>query len=1582
MNQRRRRIPVAFLLRPTVWIVLLHALAGSAAADTPAMPSPVLAASTERGIELRVADRVVLASPPEGLWSVATGWTNGWPTNWIHAPVSKVWSEGDWTCVSGHLDLPAGRLELTDAYRADGDVIRGLRRFTWTGKVELPHCTLSVRWMAPGALDARPLLPGILYYGNPSGARTGAGAVAVHTGVPGEVSMFEEHRYAAPFACVEWRAEGGFRSAALHTLPSRVADGHHADQWWSLGVTAREAATELTLLTGPCAANGHSSVVKALQQKFLPYPDAWMTLRPGAVVEKTFFLQACPQVEEGSGFRTPLRTAMRLNPPYSLDGLPTLHQILRDKWRFAASRFRDRDKDPGFEMFPDSIEGTHYVMGWCGQAEALGGALIRLAPKLGDADAVQPGIRSLNLLATSPFNERGFHQRYTAETGAWSEQDPVSQGQAMENFARAIVAARARGGIDTGPWEAFLKKACTLHADRILRDDWRPVSTAEAFYVSPLCQASQLFGEAKYRRAALKAAEHYARRHVEMREPYWGGTLDARCEDKEGALAGFQAFLAVYELDRDPRHLQWAAHALDVALTYTVLWDIDLPAGRLRDHALKTRGWTIVSAQNQHLDVYAVLFTPEIWRMGDYLGRPDLKRLAAVMFRSCGQMIDPRGSQGEQIQQTNFGQSGQLTDVFRLRGGYSEHWTVFWMTAHFLNAAAQFEALGVDLDRVETSLAATGPSVAPETTPAPLYRDPVYDGAADPVLVWNPFRQAWWMLYTQRRAKADVPGVEWCHQTEIGLAESRDEGLTWAYRGTVGLKPLGPEYSFWAPDVIRDDHGRYHLFVSYVPGAANTHRNWGGERYILHYSSTDLEHWSFERRIPLASDHCIDPTLIRRPDGAWRMWYKDEGHDSKTYAVESRDLKTWTPVADPGISKLYGEGPKTFRFGGRYWLIKDPNSGLDVYRSEDLESWTYQGKILDQPGTRNSDGTIGKHADVVVCGDRAFIIYFTHPYTEDAPERKGVSPLSNRHTALQAAELEVVDGKLVCDRNKPFRIRLTPPETKTLERVELRLDRRVLRPMQVNGDQAKIGLEAVYSDGSREALPLGGTTLQARTREASGNAKVVDLQGDRVLPREGGIATLEATVPRDGREFRAAADIVVTPWFRDYHQTLVMKLFLGMEGNPVERLAKEPMFQKPHDVLCTFEEALSLIRKTDQLTRGIPKILYLVGWQKGGHDHGYPSWDEVNPRLKRAQDATALDSLRWLIREARAFHTTVSLHLNMVDAYEQSPAWAEYVAHDCLARDAEGKLLSPGIQMQGEPMYNVVYPREWEAGLAQRRIDRLIAMIPELRDGHTIHVDVFIAQRENAAPISPWHAKPENGGLTPDKYVETQRKIFHYWRDRGFDVTGEGIFWAHPPGEGFTGLQSMSWWYPADPGYQMRIPECLMARGRTHRDGDGDFRFGSSLHGEEIWQKDKDTLPGFLGMFCRTTLPWYYLSRLERQRFENDTLYYSDGVVARTESGHRIIRRGDFILRDDDDLFVPALWKSREIVAYSRTGYNAARAWRLPEGWSDVKAIDAYTLTPGDPIPRWQDLPVLAGQVKLSLSPDEAVALVPAGTAP
>lgn len=720
-STRHTQSPNALTLATRLGPLLCLCLSAQAAA-----PALRISEGAPQRVEVFAGGHTLLQSPAEGLWSVATNWVDGWPSGWGHGNPAKVERAGDWTIVTGTVPLPGGDMDVRDAYRIEGDTVRGIRRWTWTGKETLPKCTLAVRWIAPQAAKARPMLPGAVIYGNPAGEKTGNHAVIVHSGKPGDRTYVEEHRLSAPWVMIEWQDGVECRAAALHTLPSPAYGANQNDQWWTLGLTSLGAATELAALSGPTAANRRASVTKALQGKFLEYPDTWLNLRPGAVVEKTFYLEVVPQTAPGSGFRQPLRTAMRLHPLGWTDDLPRYADILEHKYRFALSRFRDREKDPGFEMFPDYVGGTRYVMGWCGQADAVGYAMLALSHRLGDTNMIRYGSSSLDLLCQSPFNENGFLLSYDADTGTWEGQDPVSQGQGMEGFARAILAARTLKGVATGPWEAFLERACTVHARRILDDGWRPVNTAEAFFISPLCKGHRLFGNPEFRRAAIKAGDYYARRHRDMTEPYWGGTLDANCEDKEGAWAGFQGFLALYELTGDRHYLDRAEHAMDVTLSYTVLWDVDLPAGRLRDHDLKTRGWTIVSAQNQHLDVFGVVFTPEIWRMGDYLDRPDLKRLAVVMYRSCGQMIDPYGSQGEQIQQTNFAQHGDMSNVFRLRGGYSERWTVFWITAHFLNAAAEFERMGVDLDRADASIALPANTqlnakTAPHPNPSPAH---------------------------------------------------------------------------------------------------------------------------------------------------------------------------------------------------------------------------------------------------------------------------------------------------------------------------------------------------------------------------------------------------------------------------------------------------------------------------------------------------------------------------------------------------------------------------------------------------------------------------------------------------------------------------------------------------------------------------------------------------------------------------------------------------------------------------------------------------------------------------------------------
>lgn len=176
-------------------------------------------------VEITADDSLTLASPTEGLWSIASGWENDWPTKWQHGSPQKIERNGPWLVLSGDVKTDQDGRKMQVAYIAEGRFSRCLRRWTWTGHAPGATTTLLVRWLTPepGAL---PLLPGICYYGNPSGT---APSVAKYEGKPGEELICEEHRYPMPFASLEWQANGQFAGAALHTLPTTVPYANLAD---------------------------------------------------------------------------------------------------------------------------------------------------------------------------------------------------------------------------------------------------------------------------------------------------------------------------------------------------------------------------------------------------------------------------------------------------------------------------------------------------------------------------------------------------------------------------------------------------------------------------------------------------------------------------------------------------------------------------------------------------------------------------------------------------------------------------------------------------------------------------------------------------------------------------------------------------------------------------------------------------------------------------------------------------------------------------------------------------------------------------------------------------------------------------------------------------------------------------------------------------------------------------------------------------------------------------------------------------------------------------------------------------------
>lgn len=309
--------------------------------------------------------------------------------------------------------------------------------------------------------------------------------------------------------------------------------------------------------------------------------------------------------------------------------------------------------------------------------------------------------------------------------------------------------------------------------------------------------------------------------------------------------------------------------------------------------------------------------------------------------------------------------------------------------------------------------------------PKPLFRDPVYDGAADPVVLWNPKVKRWWMFYTNRRAAAPgLSGVAWVHGTRLGIAESSD-GANWKYVGTANISlPAqfgGKDETHWAPDIVRGDDGKWHMFLTVVPGIFE---NWQHPRDIVQLTSTDLRNWKYLQTLKLFSDRVIDAGVMKMPDGLWRLWYNNERDKKSIYYAESRDMKTWIDKGK-AVADKPGEGPKIFWWKNKYWMIVDQWKGLGVYRSDDTLNWEPQSSnLLATPGKGLDDQVIGGHPDVIVSGDRAFLFYFTHPGRRGDDAKKATT--EQRRSSIQVVELRVNDGWLACDRDVPTFIRLTP----------------------------------------------------------------------------------------------------------------------------------------------------------------------------------------------------------------------------------------------------------------------------------------------------------------------------------------------------------------------------------------------------------------------------------------------------------------------------------------------------------------------------------------------------------------------------
>lgn len=456
-------------------------------------------------------------------------------------------------------------------------------------------------------------------------------------------------------------------------------------------------------------------------------------------------------------------------------------------------------------------------------------------------------------------------------------------------------------------------------------------------------------------------------------------------------------------------------------------------------------------------------------------------------------------------------------------------------------------------------------------------------------------------------------------------------------------------------------------------------------------------------------------------------------------------------------------------------------------------------------------------------------------------------------------------------------------------------------------------------------------------------------------------------------------------WNYDYSKILWMKMYLADPDFPNNR----------SNVYISFEQALEIIKAVDHLTQGTEKIVYLVGWQGLGHDDCYPEMDVVNEALKRPQDKTARDSLYWLFEEAKRYHTVVSFHVNVSDAYTATPCFPQLAAANAVVNNLEGKP-TPIEIFNGRDGYKTSYKQFWESGLFRQVWDRFCEVTP-VREAGTVHLDNFcIAENLN----------PRTGVEEQD---EARNKMLDYIASLGIDVTSEYTYreaplrnesLTHPIrklyetlGEDMTevpwetvpirtlGRIPATWWTSC---VSMRecidIPPALYS---GHLNDPAQMKvFYGAMHGEDIWRKHgpraEDWAPAFLREFCTYHLPYVYLNRYQRLRYEEDpsaeaedryTVYFADGVVSR--AADLSIRKNGAILKLGGDVLLPLDEDNEVFIAYSDKGRSGA--WDIPD--AAFETADVYEITAEGNVP-CGEAAVRDGKIGLTVKPGQALAVV------
>jgi len=381
-----------------------------------------------------------------------------------------------------------------------------------------------------------------------------------------------------------------------------------------------------------------------------------------------------------------------------------------------------------------------------------------------------------------------------------------------------------------------------------------------------------------------------------------------------------------------------------------------------------------------------------------------------------------------------------------------------------------------------------------------------------------------------------------------------------------------------------------------------------------------------------------------------------------------------------------------------------------------------------------------------------------------------------------------------------------------------------------------------------------------------------------------------------------------------YRKTISYKLFLSW---------KEGL------LVTNFDQAREMIRAISNVADGLPQLVYMAGWQFQGHDDKYPSVSQVCNRAGGPYRLAKLVNESW-----EKYNTLVSYHINIDDAYTDSPDWdpSYMTAVSWDPSDSSGA-------------FGVIHTLDWERGHFVRRLQEMLDLVPVRQ---TLHVD-------NTRICNTYNRDIDNIGEL-EELVCGLLPMSQWLKERGISLTTEGT-----NGMPIDGTLIFSGWYHYDCGIMGRqiLHRKMVGGGPGRHFGElcaMDYALGSNIHvdfGHLRQEFVVSFLEDFRGMVDRIYLgSLLYLYFLEREltvcRVEGPEkmhMEYSDGTSVDITSRHTMtVTKGDMtIAKDNDTRCIPL---GDAMFIYSTVGDR--QTFMLPPEWRG-KAIDIVLLTKDGP---------------------------------